>query len=170
MGSPRIVTGSDQRQPAAVTTSRRHRPAADANASGRRLAVLSVTALGVVYGDIGTSPLYALRACFSPEHGLPRTAATVNGVLSLIVWSLILIVSVKGIDPFTDAEDLELHHLVPPNACRSHRVDPVSARLRGADARDVEVVGQRDWSSSAKPYSLTPWVRRRPYRPRAIHC
>ena len=63
MGSPRIVTGNDQRPPAAVTTSRRHRPAADANPTGRRLAILSVTALGVVYGDIGTSPLYAFRAC-----------------------------------------------------------------------------------------------------------
>ncbi|HSL48189.1 MAG TPA: KUP/HAK/KT family potassium transporter [Candidatus Deferrimicrobiaceae bacterium] len=80
-----------------MTTSRRHRPAADANATGRRLAVLSVTALGVVYGDIGTSPLYAFRACFSPKYGLPRSTATVYGVLSLIVWSLILIVSVKYI-------------------------------------------------------------------------
>jgi KUP system potassium uptake protein len=97
MGSPRIATGSDQRHPATVTTSRRHRPAADANPTGRRLAILSVTALGVVYGDIGTSPLYAFRACFSPEYGLPPTAATVYGVLSLIVWSLILIVSVKYI-------------------------------------------------------------------------
>ncbi len=97
MGSPRIATGSDQRHPAAVTTSRRHRPAADANPTGRRLSILSVTALGVVYGDIGTSPLYAFRACFSHDYGLPRTSATVYGVLSLIVWSLILIVSVKYI-------------------------------------------------------------------------
>src|SRR5947208_2709003 len=67
------------------------------NPTGRRLAILSVTALGVVYGDIGTSPLYAFRACFSPEYGLPRTGAAVYGVLSLIVWSLILIVSVKYI-------------------------------------------------------------------------
>jgi KUP system potassium uptake protein len=97
MGPPRIATGSDERPPAAVTTSRRQRPAAAANPTGRRLAVLSLTALGVVYGDIGTSPLYAFRACFSPEYGLPRTAAAVYGVLSLIVWSLILIVSVKYI-------------------------------------------------------------------------
>jgi KUP system potassium uptake protein len=63
--------------------------------AGRRLGVLSVTALGVVFGDIGTSPLYAFRACFSREIGLPRDPATIYGVLSLIVWSLILIVSVK---------------------------------------------------------------------------
>jgi KUP system potassium uptake protein len=63
--------------------------------SPRRLAILSLTALGVVYGDIGTSPLYAFRACFSPVVGLPRDPTTVYGVLSLIVWSLILIVTVK---------------------------------------------------------------------------
>jgi KUP system potassium uptake protein len=63
----------------------------------RHLAILSLTALGVVYGDIGTSPLYALRACFNPDVGLPREPATVYGVLSLIVWSLILIVTVKYI-------------------------------------------------------------------------
>ena len=60
-----------------------------------RLAALSLTALGVVYGDIGTSPLYALRECFKPEYGLTPTPASVYGVLSLIVWALILVVSVK---------------------------------------------------------------------------
>ena len=60
-----------------------------------RLAILSLTALGVVYGDIGTSPLYAFRACFSPDVGLPRDPATVYGVLSLVIWSLILVVTVK---------------------------------------------------------------------------
>jgi len=63
----------------------------------RQLGILPLTALGVVYGDIGTSPLYAFRACFSPEMGLPRETAAVYGVLSLIVWSLILIVTVKYI-------------------------------------------------------------------------
>ncbi|HEV8194574.1 MAG TPA: KUP/HAK/KT family potassium transporter, partial [Ktedonobacterales bacterium] len=54
-------------------------------------------ALGVVYGDIGTSPLYAFRECFNPEYGLAPSVSTVYGLLSLIVWSLILIVSVKYI-------------------------------------------------------------------------
>ena len=62
---------------------------------GKFLAVLALGALGVVYGDIGTSPLYALRECFSEEHGLLRTEQNILGVLSLIVWSLTLIVSVK---------------------------------------------------------------------------
>src|SRR4029078_13178258 len=56
---------------------------------------LTLVALGVVYGDIGTSPLYALRECFNPEYGLEASSANVYGVLSLIVWSLILVVSVK---------------------------------------------------------------------------
>src|ERR671924_426967 len=61
----------------------------------RRLAGLVVGALGVVYGDIGTSPLYALRECFHGPHQIDVTRANVLGVLSLIFWSLILIVSVK---------------------------------------------------------------------------
>jgi KUP system potassium uptake protein len=74
-----------------------HRHHAEANPTGRRLAVLSLTALGVVYGDIGTSPLYALKECFKPAYGLVPNTVNIYGVLSLIVWSLILIVSVKYI-------------------------------------------------------------------------
>lgn len=62
---------------------------------GRYLALLSLTALGIVYGDIGTSPLYAVRESFLPSHGLAVTPANVLGVLSLIFWSLILVISVK---------------------------------------------------------------------------
>ncbi|MCX6179499.1 MAG: potassium transporter Kup [Chlorobiales bacterium] len=61
----------------------------------KRFAVLSLSALGVVFGDIGTSPLYALRECFHGEYGIPVTQANVLGVLSLLVWALILIVSLK---------------------------------------------------------------------------
>ena len=57
--------------------------------------VLCLASLGVVYGDIGTSPLYALRECFYGKHAIAPTAANVLGVLSLILWSLILIISVK---------------------------------------------------------------------------
>ena len=59
------------------------------------LAATALAALGVVYGDIGTSPLYALRTCFSPESGVAATHDNVLGILSLIFWALILIVSVK---------------------------------------------------------------------------
>ncbi len=56
---------------------------------------LTLTALGVVYGDIGTSPLYALRECFFGSHSVPPTHDNVLGVLSLIIYSLLLVVSVK---------------------------------------------------------------------------
>ena len=64
---------------------------------GQRLAVLTLGALGVVYGDIGTSPLYALRECFSKLYGLAPTPANVYGVLSLIIWSILLVVAIKYI-------------------------------------------------------------------------
>ena len=61
-----------------------------------RIATLSIGALGVVYGDIGTSPLYALRESFEGAgHEIPVVEANVLGVLSLIVWSLIVIISLK---------------------------------------------------------------------------
>ncbi|HBL16887.1 MAG TPA: potassium transporter Kup [Elusimicrobia bacterium] len=60
-----------------------------------RMALLCLTALGVVYGDIGTSPLYALRECFNGVHGIPASQANVYGVLSLIFWSLVIVVSIK---------------------------------------------------------------------------
>jgi KUP system potassium uptake protein len=66
-----------------------------ADPRGRYLAALSLGALGVVYGDIGTSPLYALRECFHGAYGVTPTPANVLGVLSLVLWSLILLISVK---------------------------------------------------------------------------
>jgi len=56
---------------------------------------LSLAALGVVFGDIGTSPVYTFRECFNPEHGVALVPENVLGVLSLIVWALILVVAVK---------------------------------------------------------------------------
>jgi KUP system potassium uptake protein len=64
-------------------------------ASGKYLAFLSLAALGVVYGDIGTSPIYALRESLHGTHGVPASPENVLGVLSLIFWSLILVISVK---------------------------------------------------------------------------
>ena len=66
------------------------------HASPNRLPVLALTALGVVYGDIGTSPLYALKEVFAgAHHAVPITHDHILGVLSLILWSLILVVSIK---------------------------------------------------------------------------
>ncbi len=63
--------------------------------SGRYLMALSVAALGVVFGDIGTSPLYAVREAFSDLYGLALNELNVLGVLSLIFWSLIIVISLK---------------------------------------------------------------------------
>jgi len=69
------------------------------SSSGHPRALLPVTlaAVGVVYGDIGTSPLYAMRECFFGSHSVPPTHDNVLGVLSLIVYSLLLVISVKYI-------------------------------------------------------------------------
>ena len=58
---------------------------------------LTLTAVGVVYGDIGTSPLYAIRECFFGAHSVPPTYENVLGVLSLILYALIIVVSIKYI-------------------------------------------------------------------------
>jgi KUP system potassium uptake protein len=62
---------------------------------GRYLALLTLTALGVVYGDIGTSPLYAIRESFHGPHAIALTTGNVLGVLSLVFWSLVLVVTIK---------------------------------------------------------------------------
>lgn len=56
---------------------------------------LALGALGVVYGDIGTSPLYAIKECFFGVHAVPPTPENILGVLSLVVWSLTIVVSIK---------------------------------------------------------------------------
>jgi len=56
---------------------------------------LVIAALGVVFGDIGTSPVYTFRECFNPEHGLALTQANVLGVLSCLIWALVLVVAFK---------------------------------------------------------------------------
>src|SRR6185436_644573 len=74
---------------AAVSGEHHHRP------EGKQLVALSIGALGVVFGDIGTSPLYAVRECLHGEHGIGVNPASVVGVLSLIFWALTLIISIK---------------------------------------------------------------------------
>jgi KUP system potassium uptake protein len=62
---------------------------------GRYLLTLALAALGVVYGDIGTSPLYALRESFYGRHGVAVSPANVLGILSLVFWALIIVVTIK---------------------------------------------------------------------------
>jgi KUP system potassium uptake protein len=61
-----------------------------------RLAKITLAALGVVYGDIGTSPLYALKEVFgSPHHPVPIDTPSILGILSLVFWALMIVVSIK---------------------------------------------------------------------------
>lgn len=59
------------------------------------MSALTLAALGIVFGDIGTSPLYALKECFHVAHGIALSYSNVLGVLSLIFWSLMIVVSIK---------------------------------------------------------------------------
>ena len=71
-----------------------HHPSSE-HPTGRRLSLLTLAALGVVYGDIGTSPLYAMKEAFGPSHGLLPNAVNVYGILSLVTWSILLVVVAK---------------------------------------------------------------------------
>jgi KUP system potassium uptake protein len=68
---------------------------AHAGARAERIGPLALAALGVVYGDIGTSPLYALKECFGSQFGIAPTPENVLGVLSLFFWALTLVIVVK---------------------------------------------------------------------------
>ena len=59
------------------------------------MATLTVAALGVVFGDLGTSPLYSIRECFHGEFAIAATSANVLGVISLAVWALLIVVTIK---------------------------------------------------------------------------
>src|SRR3954465_11724134 len=66
------------------------------NSRGQQgLAALTLGALGVVYGDIGTSPLYTIKEIFSPATGVPLQADTIIGAVSVVFWALMLVVTLK---------------------------------------------------------------------------
>ena len=70
-------------------------PRAASAPGGGYLGTLALAALGVVYGDIGTSPLYAIRESFFGTHSIPVSPGNVLGVLSLVFWSLVIVVTIK---------------------------------------------------------------------------
>ncbi len=138
---------------------------------GKALAGLSLAALGVVYGDIGTSPLYALKECFGDLHGIPPTPENVLGVLSLIVWSLNFVISYKYIAEVMRADNrgeggiLALLALVMgPREARRRRV-LVMLGLFGASllygdgviTPAISVLGALEGIEYATPI-LKPWV------------
>ena len=94
-------------------------------ASKQSLGALSLAALGVVYGDIGTSPLYAVKEAFSPSHGLAPTPENVISALSAFIWAITLIVSIKYVwivlrfDNKGEGGDLALQALAQRHARRT---------------------------------------------------
>ena len=59
------------------------------------LPTLALAAIGIVFGDIGTSPLYALKEAFSPSHGIELSDASILGVISLLFWAIVIVVAIK---------------------------------------------------------------------------
>jgi KUP system potassium uptake protein len=100
------------------------------------MSALALGALGVVYGDIGTSPLYAIKECFVPHLGLAPSAANVLGVLSLVFWSLLVVIVLKYLTFIMQADNrgeggiLALMALIGPGAGRTPAL--VSLGLFGA--------------------------------------
>ncbi len=121
----------------------------DPNADGHhshappRTAALALIALGIVFGDIGTSPLYALKECFATghgggsPHGVAVTDANVFGVLSLILWSLILVVCIKYIVFIMRADNRGEGGIL---ALLSLLTNPAADRKRGGRIRLVAVL------------------------------
>jgi KUP system potassium uptake protein len=72
-----------------------HETESDQRKLKKHTLVLALGALGVVYGDIGTSPLYAIRECFHGHHAIALTQGNIFGVMSLVFWSVTIVVSVK---------------------------------------------------------------------------
>jgi KUP system potassium uptake protein len=93
--NPRNLAGMNSRTPTAAALPEKDSP-------GYRLVVAS---LGVVFGDIGTSPTYAFRDCFDPRYGIAPTPANVIGLLSLMLWSLTLVISLKYVGIITKADN-----------------------------------------------------------------
>ena len=119
-------------QPAVTATSKSEAPHAKAAESERAAslqhapkATLVIGALGVVFGDIGTSPLYAIKECVDGSHGVPPTHENLLGILSLIVWSLTMVVTVKYLTFIMNADNageggiLALLALVPARKVKS---------------------------------------------------
>ncbi len=81
--------------PEAVHDVRATDPSVTSHPSGHRTSTLALAALGIIYGDIGTSPLYTIKECFSGKHGLEPNPANILGIMSMVFWSLIIVVSLK---------------------------------------------------------------------------
>jgi KUP system potassium uptake protein len=101
------------------------------DSSGKRFAALALAALGVVYGDIGTSPLYAVKEVFAGNHPIPVTVGNIYGSLSLFFWALIIVVSIKYVSFIMRADNRGEGGIMALIALALHTVQgkPRQARL-----------------------------------------
>ena len=111
-----------------------HHPAGEI--TGKRLAILALAALGVVYGDIGTSPLYAMKEVFAGNHPIPVSEANIFGSLSLFFWALIVVVSVKYVSFIMRADNRGEGGIMALIALALN-----SARGKPAQSRAIMLVG-----------------------------
>ena len=100
-----------------------------AGGTRRRMAPLVIGAIGVVYGDIGTSPLYTLRQCFTGTHPLSLSPENVLGILSVIFWALVIIVTLKYVTLIMRADNRGEGGILALTALVSRGVDR-NARFR----------------------------------------
>src|SRR3990172_3522890 len=97
----------------------------------KRLATLTLAALGIVYGDIGTSPLYAIKEVFgSAHHPVPITPDNVLGVLSLFLWSLLTVVTLKYVSFIMRANNKGEGGIIALLTLALHNGDPASRRQK----------------------------------------
>src|SRR5678816_2584484 len=101
---------------------------------------LALAALGVVYGDIGTSPIYAVRESLHGVHGVSPTSDNVLGLLSLVFWALIVVISIKYLAFVMRADNCGEGGMIALTAL----VSPPSERpeLRAARARSEPAAQQ----------------------------
>jgi len=95
-----------------------------------RTLLLAISALGIVYGDIGTSPLYAIKECFHGLHAIRLTDGSVLGVLSLVFWSLTMVVSIKYVAFILHADNKGEGGIFALLSLISADPGKISARLR----------------------------------------
>ena len=106
------------------------------------LAPLVVGAIGIVFGDIGTSPLYTLRACFTGPHGLPLTPDNVLGILSVVFWAIMIVVTLKYVTLIMRADNRGEGGIMALTALASRGLENsthavVGGRTRHLRRRDV---------------------------------
>src|SRR6201991_2867530 len=95
------------------------------NAHGKKLAALALGAIGIVFGDIGTSPLYTMKETLG-THGMTPQPMAVLGVLSLIFWSLLMVISLKYVT-FVMRADNKGEGCSQPSVSSVHRCSTVTA-------------------------------------------